>query len=140
MRDEPVDPAKTEAAYHGRLRLDLRRDPWVPVTQVETHRANKGSMFEKPFYCLEARVDYDRDGHLDTAELVNNRRQAAVLVTFGGPRRRVPLVIYKVDERFQNGEEVRADGRHRVELNRPEIGTVTLLMQGGRPRAKFDGD
>lgn len=140
MRDEPVSPAKTEAAYHDRLQLDPRRHPWVPITQVETHQANKDSPFEKPFYCLKARVDYNRDGYLDTAELVNNSRQGAVLVTFGGSRHRAPLVIYKRDERFQSGEEIRADGKYRVELNQPEIGTVTLLMQGSRPRAMYIGD
>ena len=139
LRNELVDPRQTEAAYHGRLQLDPRRDLWSPVTQAETHRANKNSPFEKPFYCLRVRVDYDRDGHVDVAELVNNSRQGAVLVTFGGPLRRAPLVIYKRDEWFASGEEIKADGQHRVELNQPEVGVVTLLMQGGRPRAMYTG-
>src|SRR3546814_12002803 len=75
---------------------------------------SKNAFLTKPRFSVSANVDFDGDGHIDTAQMVNNSRQGAVFVTFGGPNRRAPALAFKIDRPFTGGEEIHAAGRNRI--------------------------
>jgi hypothetical protein len=130
------------ALQKGVPSLDERRHPWRPVT-VQTMRSRNSepcSMYKnKTFYSLDARVDYDADGHVDVVEMVENGRQAGIRVTWGGRTRRPATIIYKGTSPW-SGEEIFAAGRSRVMLERPELGIAVFFRQGGLDRAQWVGD
>src|SRR3546814_13252431 len=72
--------------------------------------------------------------HSDTAQMVNNSRQGAVFVTFGGPNRRAPALAFKIDRPFTGGEEIRAAGRNRILLTIPDVSEHLLFMDRIGPK------
>ena len=84
-------------------------------------------------------VDYDGDGHSDLVEMVENREQGAIRVTYGGDASRSTSIIFKMS-RHWGEEEIYAAGRRRVLIQKPELGYTLLLFRGGQPRAVYIGD
>src|SRR3546814_4204432 len=84
-------PAEARPPYQGKVNVDPSKDAWRPVTSEAMRQAtSKDAFLTKPRFSVSANVDFDGDGHIDTAQMVNNSRQGAVFVTFGGPNRRAP--------------------------------------------------
>lgn len=135
-----IDPSKTRPIYNGTLRIDPRTDPWRPVTNEGMHQTNQDPWTSKPTYSLRIAVDFDGDGNIDAAQAYNNSKQGAVIVTFGGPKPRAPLVVYKSDRQFHSGEEIVAAGRNRILVNVPDARSILLFMYRGQPRIMVYGD
>src|SRR3546814_6110751 len=90
---------------------------------------SKDAFLTKPRFSVSANVDFDGDGHIDTAQMVNNSRQGAVFVTFGGPNRRAPALAFKIDRPFTGGEEIRAAGRNRILRSEEHTSELQSLMR-----------
>src|SRR3546814_15718638 len=95
---------------------------------------SKNAFLTKPRFSVSANVDFDGDGHIDTAQMVNNSRQGAVFVTFGGPNRRAPALAFKIDRPFTGGAEIRAAGRHRILLTLPDVSEHLIFMDRSGPK------
>src|SRR3546814_19046962 len=93
-----LNPAEARPPYQGKVNVDPSKDAWRPVTSEAMRQAtSKDAFLTKPRFSVSANVDFDGDGHIDTAQMVNNSRQGAVFVTFGGPNRRAPQLAFKID-------------------------------------------
>ena len=125
--------------YLSETDIDPDQDPWVPVTQAAMKASNVDPFTQKEVYSLTANIDFDRDGVADLAQMANNSRQGAVIVTFGGKPDRPPLVAFESDERFLAGEEILPAGRHRVLLNIPGARQHLLVMNKREPRVASYG-
>lgn len=104
---------------------------WRPVTQATMQAGTDYPKIRGYAYAVEATVDYDGDGVPDVARLVDNGREGGVLVTFGDPRRK-PMLVFRSDRRFGNGEGLFAAGR-RLVVNIPEARQHVLYLQGSVP-------
>src|SRR3546814_3755242 len=106
------------------FRSDPSKEAWRPFTsEAMRHATSKDAFVTKPRFSVSANVDLDGDGHIDTAQMVNNSRQGAVFVTFGGPNRRAPALAFKIDRPFTGGEDIRPAGRNRILLTIPQAQT-----------------
>lgn len=122
--------------------IDPRRNPWVRLTEQEVRRRNRryptDQYYNKARYSLTASVDYDRDGHTDLAEMVENSSQGAIRVTYGGPKKRPPSIIFKGSRWYD--QEILASGRHRIYLNKPDLGFTVFFRGKGSDRAFYLGE
>lgn len=136
-----LNPAEARGPYQGKLNVDPSKDAWRPVTSEAMRQATaQDAWLTKPRFSVTASVDFDGDGHNDTAQMFNNSRQGAVLVTFGGPNRRAPVVAYKVDRPFTGGEEIRAAGRNRILVTIPDVSEQLLFMDRSGPKVISFGE
>lgn len=126
----------------GVRNIDARRDPWVRLTEQEVIRRNRrfpgDQYFSKSSYSLKASIDYDRDGHTDLAEMVENSSQGGIRVTYGGPKARPPTIIYKGTRWYD--QEILASGKHRIYLNKPDLGFTLFFREKGSDRAFYLGE
>ena len=130
-----LNPAEAKAPYQGKVTVDPSKDAWRPVTSEAMRQAtSQDAWLTKPRFSVTASVDFDGDGHIDTAQMVNNSRQGAVFVTFGGPNRRAPALAFKIDRPFTGGEEIRAAGRNRILLTIPDVSEQLLFMDHSGPK------
>lgn len=134
-----INPRKLSPIYQGRLQIDARHDPWIPMTNKAMNRTNTDQYTRKARYSLQVQVDFNGDGHADTAYIANNSRQAAVIVNLGGQARR-SIIAYKQDGTFIAGEEIFAAGRNRILVNVPGASQHLLLMANGQPRVVNYGE
>jgi hypothetical protein len=83
------------------------------------------------------RVDYDRDGVMDVARMVNNGRQTAVLVTSGRTGR--VRTAWLIDDRDGLGPDAYLEKGRRgsIVVIFPESTMVTLFLQDARPMATY---
>lgn len=142
LGDEPF--RSTEPALRSGLKLiNERLDPWQPVSSdmmVRRAQQEPYSIYaNKRAFRVSAMVDYDGDGHSDLVEMVENREQGAIRVTYGGDASRSTSIIFKMS-RHWGEEEIYAAGRRRVLIQKPELGYTLLLFRGGQPRAVYIGD
>src|SRR3546814_18495763 len=80
-----LNPAEARPPYQGKVNVDPSKNAWRPVTSEAMRQAtSKDAFLTKPRFSVSANVDFDGDGHIDTVQMVNNSRQDAVVVTFGG--------------------------------------------------------
>lgn len=138
-----LDPAQAQAPYRGSINLDARKDPWRAVTSaqmVASVRAQNDPYLLKTGYSLRAMVDYDGDGVIDVAQAVNNSRQGAVMITFGGPKPRPPVIAFKMDSKFEAGEEIIAAGRNRVAVYIPDARSHLLFLDRTGPKVITFGE
>src|SRR3546814_18903884 len=94
---------------------------------------SKDAFLTKPRFSVSANVDFDGDGHIDTSQMVNNSRQGAVFVTFGGPNRSAPAIAFKIDRPFTGGDEIPDDGRNRILLTPTDVSEPLLFMVRSEP-------
>lgn len=138
-----IKPEDLEPLNESGLSLDTSHQPSVLVTQQQMRDLQRGSdnpWTQKATYSIRVNVDFDADGHPDVAQMVTNSRQSAVIISFGGPRPRPPMVAYRGDFVFGPGEEIVAAGRNRVMLNISELGFVLMLLHEGEPRIYRTGE
>jgi hypothetical protein len=114
------------------------RARWVAVSDAlilanSAYHAPKGYRFAK-----SAQADLDRDGRLDTVELVENGRGGALRITYGD--RKKPFRIVGRGEGRWSGEGLYPAGRHAVMINYPESRLFFLFERGGTVFAEFVGD
>lgn len=136
-----LDPKEARAPYQGNLNIDPAKDAWRPVTSEAMRQATaQDPWLNKAKFSVAALVDFDGDGKMDTAQMVQNSRQSAVIVTFGGPARRPPVIAYKSDTLFGGGEEIRAAGRNRILLTIPDVSEQLLFMDRTGPKVISFGE
>lgn len=161
-RPEPAEPGGKQALYdneaaamaagiHGdfskepgealRARgktLDARRFPWRTVTDQDMR--NRSGYWAPVGYRFHraARADLDRDGKLDTVEMIENSRQQALRITYGGSKK--PQRIVAQAEGRWSDQGIFTAGRNAVMINYPESRVYFLFQRGAEVRAKFIGD
>lgn len=135
-----LDPKDAHAPYTGKNNIDPAKDAWRPISSDSMRQATAhDAWLNKPRFSVTANVDFDGDGKMDTAQMVNNSRQAAVIVTFGGGRR-PPVVAFKMDGQFGGGEEIRPAGRNRILLTIPDASEQLMFMDRSGPKVISYGD
>jgi hypothetical protein len=115
------------------------RDAWRPVTQQTMLSGTDYPKIRGYAYAVETPVDFDGDGVMDVARMVNSANEGAVIVTFGDKRKQ-PMIVFRSDRRFGNGEGLFAAGRNRLLVNIPEARQHLLFLQGGTPKVYTIGD
>src|SRR3546814_5048274 len=99
-----LNPAEARPPYQGKVKVDQSKDAWRPVTsEVMRQATSKDAFLTKPRFSVSATVDFDDDGHIDTAQMVQHSRQSAVFVPFGGPNRPAPPLSFKIDRPLKIG-------------------------------------
>src|SRR3546814_12376770 len=79
-----LNPAEARPPYQGKVNVDPSKDAWRPVTSEAMRQAtSKDAFLTKPRFSVSANVDFDGDGHIDTAQMVNNSRQERKSVVKG---------------------------------------------------------
>lgn len=132
--DYPIDQVQT-VTYPDRF-LDVQHHPWVPMT-AGIANAQVEPQARKERWHHSAEVDYDQDGLIDKAVIVENGQQSAIIVYFEKPQPH-GLVVWKSDELISDMEIFGAGSRLLVSL--PDLGNRILLLYKEKPSVIFEGD
>lgn len=131
--DEPGEALRSSVKA-----LDVRRFPWRRVTDQDMQQR---SSYWAPVgyrYHRSARVDLNRDGKLDTIEMVENGRHQALRITYGGSKNRQRIVAQAKGK--WTDQSIYAAGPNAVMINYPESRFYFLFQRGDAIRAKFIAD
>lgn len=112
---------------------------WTPVTQADMVKDAGYPLIKGYVYATDARVDFDGDGVADVARFVKNGRQGGVMVYFGDAKK-APMLVFRSNRQFGNGDGLFAAGANRLLINIPEARQHVLFMQGGAPKVHTIGD
>lgn len=135
LGSEKLDPNQARPIYEGKLSVDPKKDPWRPVTsEWMAQQTQHDPYLHKNSFSTRVAVDYNGDGHIDAAQMYQNSKQAAVIVTFGGPKPNPPAIVFKTDVKFGGGEEIVAAGRNRILLSIPDAAAYLLFMDRTGPK------
>lgn len=116
--------------------VEMRRDQLVPLVAS----ACDGDPYNKCTF--SARVDFDGDGVMDVARMMNGRTVGAIVVEFGGRVKRKPMTIATFVGRWEGNSYIApvSGDRRAVEFVQPESSMAHLRMRGGRPMIRWIGD
>ena len=91
---------------------------------------------------FSARVDYDGDGRLDRARMVEGSGVSAIIVDFSGKRKRPPLTIASFKGAWNGSCFIERDRTDRTAVSFicPEASAAIFKMRGGKPAARWIGD
>lgn len=91
---------------------------------------------------FSAAVDYDRDGRIDKVRMMEGGEVSALVVEFGGPKKREPLAIGSFKGAW-NGScyiERSAEYKGAVAFTCPEASAAVFAMRNGRPSVRWLAD
>jgi len=122
------DVMVTEPALRSRIAVNEVRNPWRGAGTMAVRRGRRAAP--------PLRIDYDRDGVVDTVRLVQSRIHSAVLLTSGKTGRTRPIWLIDSDGL---GADVHLGkgGKNTVEIVFPESTVIFLFDRNGAPMATY---